>query len=1248
MTTTALGGPVTLVEATSPNLETIPKIGASVKTKPTFNVTTGAPAYFDNNDGGLHWQKKVDGEWQYAATSGNFTPGFWRYRCLVRLDETVDPYHEYVFEDDVTVMVNGTEWEKESVGNFETDSYVIVYSPEFYLSQTEISLVEATSTNLTPKIGMSVQNFPTFNVTNDVPAYFSESGCWQKKVDNGWQNVTSGNFTPGTWRYQGQVRIDETTDPDHLYYLNDNVEVRVNGTEWGKGNHTSETTASGFRKYSYIPVFSPEIQLRTEISLVEATSPNLTTIPKLGASVETDPTFNVTSTTKAYFLVEGGNGQWQKYVDGEWQYAYGNFTEGLWRYRCQVRIDETTDPDHKYVLSKYVKVKVNGTDWKRGDVDVWETGSLVYITSPEITVGKNEISLVEATSPDWNTIPVVGESRTTHPTFIINTGYPAYFSSNDYCYWERKDENGTWWAKNSGDFIEGTWRYVCELRIDETTDPDNQYVFSGDVKVMINGAEWETKIRVIAETYSAISIYSPEIIVGKRAVSLVAATSTNLTTIPKVGDRVLRQPTFDRTAGYPAYFNASNGIGKWQQKVGSQWQDVTSGYFSAGTWRYACQVRIDETTDPDNMYVLADDVRVKVNGAEWEKDATEVYDTYSCVSVYSPAINVTGDNVISLVEALSTDFTEIPQVGNSVATMPDFSVTTGAPAYFLVHSANGQWQKKVGGQWQTLYSGSFTTGTWRFTCQVRIDETTDPSHQYSLAKNVTVKVNGQEWQREMVNVYSDLSYVFVTSPEITITRKEISLVEATCLNLRAYLGGNVEIYNRSPKFTVTTGAPAYFLMNEFNNGNWQKKVDGQWQNVFEGQFTEGSWRYRCHVRIDEKTDPDNQYVLADDVAVWVNGEKWETDRHGTIGDTYSYVSVYSPELILFETTAIRLVKATTTDLMTIPAIGVPVNTKPTFEVTHGEPAFFNVNAGNGKWLKKVDGKWQSVNSGSFTAGTWRFSCQVRIDSSTDPEHRYYLDDKVRIWVNEKQWETDYFLKGETYSAITVYSPEITLERTGTMGERGFWSFANGVLTVDYDGAMPFSSQTEEDPNVAFRLQWIDFLGEIDEVVITGQDVEIQPFFLYYEGNGNLGQHPDDHITKITLGSGVKRIGNQALAVYDLKDLYCYCEILPILASYSGANQKCFWEQRVKANNARLHVLPGTEIRTDSEWELFNIVTDLDPEDDPVGIKEIKNESLTPALSRGEGDWFDLSGRKLSGKPTKSGLYIVGGKKVLVK
>ena len=43
-----------------------------------------------------------------------------------------------------------------------------------------------------------------------------------------------------------------------------------------------------------------------------------------------------------------------------------------------------------------------------------------------------------------------------------------------------------------------------------------------------------------------------------------------------------------------------------------------------------------------------------------------------------------------------------------------------------------------------------------------------------------------------------------------------------------------------------------------------------------------------------------------------------------------------------------------------------------------------------------------------------------------------------------------------------------------------------------------------------------------------------------------------------------------------------------------------------------------------------------------------SKNLTPALSQGEGAWYDLNGRKLQAAPTKKGVYILNGKKVVVK
>ena len=72
--------------------------------------------------------------------------------------------------------------------------------------------------------------------------------------------------------------------------------------------------------------------------------------------------------------------------------------------------------------------------------------------------------------------------------------------------------------------------------------------------------------------------------------------------------------------------------------------------------------------------------------------------------------------------------------------------------------------------------------------------------------------------------------------------------------------------------------------------------------------------------------------------------------------------------------------------------------------------------------------------------------------------------------------------------------------------------------------------------------------------------------------------------------------------------------------------------------------------TDPEGDAFyvdNIYFLQNGTDDDMidGIETIDNGQLT--MDNG-GSWFDLSGRKLSSKPTQAGIYINGGRKVVVK
>ena len=53
---------------------------------------------------------------------------------------------------------------------------------------------------------------------------------------------------------------------------------------------------------------------------------------------------------------------------------------------------------------------------------------------------------------------------------------------------------------------------------------------------------------------------------------------------------------------------------------------------------------------------------------------------------------------------------------------------------------------------------------------------------------------------------------------------------------------------------------------------------------------------------------------------------------------------------------------------------------------------------------------------------------------------------------------------------------------------------------------------------------------------------------------------------------------------------------------------------------------------------------IDYGDESTSLREISNEQLVISNY----DYYTLDGRKLQGKPTKKGIYIVNGKKVVVK
>ena len=67
-------------------------------------------------------------------------------------------------------------------------------------------------------------------------------------------------------------------------------------------------------------------------------------------------------------------------------------------------------------------------------------------------------------------------------------------------------------------------------------------------------------------------------------------------------------------------------------------------------------------------------------------------------------------------------------------------------------------------------------------------------------------------------------------------------------------------------------------------------------------------------------------------------------------------------------------------------------------------------------------------------------------------------------------------------------------------------------------------------------------------------------------------------------------------------------------------------------------LKGLAVPASSGARIINLVFD----DDATAIENYRQEASTT------NDWYTLDGRKLEGKPTRKGLYIKNGKKVVVR
>ena len=419
---------------------------------------------------------------------------------------------------------------------------------------------------------------------------------------------------------------------------------------------------------------------------------------------------------------------------------------------------------------------------------------------------------------------------------------------------------------------------------------------------------------------------------------------------------------------------------------------VITGIASAANYRsdadtviatFKCKV---DTSAPGNL---------KAELKDLEFYSVDFTDNTSRFSVAPATITVADSRTkVSEVEGTS-DISTILVYGGAYK-KPTVTVTTGAPAYFNINYSNGHWLKKnSAGVWERYTGATFTEGTYKFDCQVRIDGAAGLTHVLDSA-GVTVTVDGAAWTTDSPAVCDTFSYMGVTSPEYTVTAPAgtpLAFVKSSAWNI-----GDTQSGVAIASFSVASGASGGTAPYTFSKVSGPAWLEVAPDGTVSGTPTAAGANENLVIRV--------------------------TDSAGTPATADITLTVGNTAVNPADRTKVSEV-AGTSDLSTILVYGGAYK-KPSVTVTTGAPAYFNINSSNGHWLKKNSaGIWERYTEATFTEGTYKFDCQVRIDKAAGLTH--VLDSAgVTVTVDGVAWTTDTPSVADTFSYLYAGSPEYTV------------------------------------------------------------------------------------------------------------------------------------------------------------------------------------------------------------------------------
>lgn len=338
----------------------------------------------------------------------------------------------------------------------------------------------------------------------------------------------------------------------------------------------------------------------------------------------------------------------------------------------------------------------------------------IVFASPVDTARAEETdprTVVSTITANSNVDDIIGFGKSVKsPSFNIEEAVPAQFQTQYN--WKKKTATGDWESYMTATFMEGTYRYRTQIRI-EGTGATTHVLDKNGITVTVNDKKWDSSIPEIYAEYSFAWVESEEYTVVAPAGTPLDFVKDNKWNIDStyINQAITAFSVADGAAGGTKPYTFS-------KVSGPEWIDVAADGTVSGT--------------PTALGANADLV-ISVTDSGATPETKEI-----TLRVGKTYVLPADREVISVIRA-NSDIGEKLGYGKPVFT-PSFTFTEGTQANFPY--SMGHWYKKEGTAWKRYEEATFTEGTYMYGNQLRVDDEYGMSHVLNK-DGVSVYIDGE-------------------------------------------------------------------------------------------------------------------------------------------------------------------------------------------------------------------------------------------------------------------------------------------------------------------------------------------------------------------------------------------------------------------------------------------------------------------------------------------------------------------------